>query len=158
VTISPDSRQSTGWRGAARRLIARLKPGGGTGIGVTEAAEFDAAARQAFQAALKLDARSNLDAPTPRVPASPPSHVIEAGGPAPAPAAVVDTKALATANQSLENLAAPTVESPEKAVVAPRREQPGDRAPDSLLRAPSSVTSVADDFFDSLPRRVESDR
>lgn len=38
-----------------------------------------------------------------------------------------------------------------------RRPQIGETAPESL-RTPASVTSVADDFFDGLIRRVEGDR
>lgn len=38
-----------------------------------------------------------------------------------------------------------------------RRPQLGDTVPESL-RTPASVTSVADDFFDGLIRRVEGDR
>jgi hypothetical protein len=158
VTIPPAPREPTGWRAAAQRLLARLRPDRGTGIGAADAAEFDAAARQAFQAALKLDAQSKRDAPTPLVPASPPSHVAEAAGPAPEPAAALDELVLSTPNQSLEHLAAASGESAEQAVDAPRRGQPGDTAPDLLLRTPSSVTSVADDFFDSLIRHVKSDR
>ena len=40
----------------------------------------------------------------------------------------------------------------------PRRHQPGDTAPDSLLQAPTSVVAVADDFFDGLVRQIEGDR
>jgi hypothetical protein len=36
--------------------------------------------------------------------------------------------------------------------------QAGERAPDSLLRTPTSVTTISDDFFDGLIRRVEGDR
>jgi hypothetical protein len=49
-------------------------------------------------------------------------------------------------------------QAPEPASAAPQRRQPGDTAPGSLLRTPSSVAPVADEFFDSLIRRVESDR
>ena len=38
-----------------------------------------------------------------------------------------------------------------------RRPELGDKAPEGL-RTPASVTSVADDFFDGLIRRVEGDR
>lgn len=36
--------------------------------------------------------------------------------------------------------------------------QPRETAPDSPIRTPSSVTAVADEFFEGLIRRVESDR
>jgi hypothetical protein len=38
------------------------------------------------------------------------------------------------------------------------RRLPGDTAPDFLLRAPTSVTPKADDFFDGLVQQVERDR
>lgn len=38
------------------------------------------------------------------------------------------------------------------------RQPAGDTAPDFLLRTPSGVLPVADDFFDGLIRRVEGDR
>jgi len=38
------------------------------------------------------------------------------------------------------------------------RRQPGETAPESLLRAPAAAASVVDDFFDGLVRRVEGDR
>jgi hypothetical protein len=38
------------------------------------------------------------------------------------------------------------------------RRQPGETAPERLLRAPAAAASVADDFFDGLVRRVEGDR
>jgi hypothetical protein len=40
----------------------------------------------------------------------------------------------------------------------PRRRQPGETAPDFLLRTPTNVAPVADDFFDGIIRRVEGDR
>jgi hypothetical protein len=38
------------------------------------------------------------------------------------------------------------------------RRQADSSAPDYLLRTPTSVAPVADDFFDGLIRRVEGDR
>jgi hypothetical protein len=35
---------------------------------------------------------------------------------------------------------------------------PGDTAPDFMLRAPASVTTMADDFFDGLIRPVDGER
>ena len=47
---------------------------------------------------------------------------------------------------------------PETAAEEPgtrKRRQPGDGAPGALLRTPTGAESVAQDFFDSLIRRVE---
>lgn len=38
------------------------------------------------------------------------------------------------------------------------RRSAGDTAPEALLRTPSRVTPVADEFFDGLTKRVEGDR
>lgn len=38
------------------------------------------------------------------------------------------------------------------------RQLAGETAPDFLLRTPSGVSPIADDFFDGLIRRVEGDR
>jgi hypothetical protein len=40
----------------------------------------------------------------------------------------------------------------------PARRQAGDTAPEFLLRTPTSVTRVVDDFLDGVIRRVEGDR
>lgn len=61
-------------------------------------------------------------------------------------------------SQPAEQSAAPVGEAPEESPAPPRRRQPGDTAPGFLLRTPTSVTRVADDFFDGLIRRVEGDR
>jgi len=54
--------------------------------------------------------------------------------------------------------AAPAQVPLDEPAVPPSRRQPGKTAPDFLLRAPNSVTRVADDFFDGLIRRDEGDR
>ena len=149
---APD--EPSGLRAAGRRLLARLVPRFGEGIGAAEAAEFDAAARQAYQAALKLDMGS-------RAPASPPSRPADSPGPVPEPLATAEAEALIWATRpslpEVRLLDSPG-QSPEPASAAPHRRQPGETAPGFLLRTPSNVTPVADEFFDSLTRRVESDR
>jgi hypothetical protein len=57
-----------------------------------------------------------------------------------------------------EQSAAQGGEPPKESPAPPLRRQPGDTAPDFLLRTPASATLVADDFFDGLIRRIESDR
>jgi hypothetical protein len=149
---APDS--PSGLRSAGRRLLARLVPRFGEGIGATEAAEFDAAARQAYQAALKLDMGS-------RAPAAPLSRPTDAPGPVPEPLATAEAEAPVWATRpSLPKVRLVDLpgRAPEPEGAAPHRRQPGDTAPGSLLRTPSNVTPVADEFFDSLIRRVESDR
>jgi hypothetical protein len=151
---APAPDEPSGLRSAGRRLLGRLVPRFGEGIGATEAAEFDAAARQAYQAALKLDLGS-------RAPASPPSQPPDGPDPVPEPLETAEAEApiWATRPSLLDvRLADLPGQAPEPASAAPQRRQPGGTAPGSLLRTPSSVAPVADEFFDSLIRRVESDR
>ena len=56
--------------------------------------------------------------------------------------------------------APPAAPAPPEAPPAARRRRrtAGETAPDHLLQAPPSVSPAADDFFDGLVRRVESDR
>ena len=86
-----------------------------------------------------------------------PEDAASAGAPEPAAAArahVWATPPRLPAKQS----AAPRGERAEEPPGPPRRRKPGETAPDFLLRTPTSVTPVADDFFDGLIRRVEGDR
>ena len=150
----PEPNEPTGLRATGRRLLARLVPRFGEGIGAAEAAEFDAAARHAYQAALSLDMSS-------LAPASPLSRPADPPGPVPEPAAATDASTWAT----LPSPQTPPDDRPTGPAGAPSApvsatpyaRQPGETAPGSLLRAPSNVTLVADEFFDSLIRRVESD-
>jgi hypothetical protein len=151
---APAPDEPSGLRAAGRRFLARLVPRFGEGIGAAEAAEFDAAARQAYQAALKLDMGS-------RAPASPPSRPADAPGPVPEFTATAEAEASVWATRpSLPEVRLVDLpgQAPEPASAALHRRQPGENtAPGSLLRTPSNVTLVADEFFDSLIRRVESD-
>jgi hypothetical protein len=152
VTIAPTLKEPKGWRAAARRLLARLR----IGRRATEAAEFDAAERRAYEAAVKLwGSLAPATASTPR-PADPP-------GPVPDPAAATDAPTWAALpspqNPPDDRPTGPAGTPSEPTVAAPYRRQPGDTtAPGSLLRTPSNVTLVADEFFDSLIRRAEGDR
>ena len=75
------------------------------------------------------------------------------------PEATVRASAWATPpSQPAEQSAAPVRGAPEESPAPPHRRQPGDTAPDFLLRTPTSVTRVADDFFNGLIRQVEGDR
>ncbi len=148
---APD--KPSGLRSAGRRLLARLVPRFGEGPGAAEAADFDVAARQAYQAALKLDIGS-------RAPVSPLTR--QADEPEPVPVFTATAKPESPVRATRPSL--PEVRlvdladrAPEPASAAPHRRLPGDTAPGSLLRTPSSVTRVADEFFDSLGRGVESD-
>ena len=151
----PSPKEPTGWRATGRRLLARLVPRFGEGIGTAEAAEFDAAAREAYQAALKLDTGS------PRAPASPPSSPTDLPGPGPEPAAATDAPtwaAVPSPDLPSDRPNGPARAAADPVGAAPHRPQPGETAPSSLLRTPSNVTLVADEFFDSIIRHVESDR
>jgi len=147
---------------AARGGLARLIPGRGARTAASQAAEFDAAARKAYQLALKLETAAPLAPapPTARSAGAPTSAPAPPAAPVATPA-VVPARASAWATppiQPAEQSAAPVGEAPEESPAPPRRRQPGDTAPGFLLRTPTSVTRVADDFFDDLIRRVEGDR
>ena len=58
------------------------------------------------------------------------------------------------ATEAVELQLPPT--GPESPVRGHRRV--GETAPESLLQTPPGVMTIADDFFDSLTRRVEGDR
>ena len=151
---------------AARGVLARLVPGRGARTAASQAAEFDAAARNAYQSALKLETAAPLapaqpaarsaGAPTSAPPTAPVTTPAPVATPASIPARV---SAWATPPiQPAEQSAAPVGGAPEESPAPSRRRQPGDTAPDFPLRTPTSVTRVADDFFDGIIRRVEGDR
>jgi hypothetical protein len=144
VTIVPAPRAPTGWRAAARRLLARLR----RDRGATEAAAFDTAERLAYEAEVALW-NVSLAPPAASSPL-PADSARPIQGPAAAPGAPVLPPVLPTLPSPL--LEVPFVSSGEPPAHV------SATAPDLLLRTPSSVTSVADDFFDSLIRHVESDR
>ena len=149
----PAPNKPSGLRSAGRRLLARLFPRFGEGPGAAEAADFDVAARQAYQAALKLDIGS-------RAPVSP--SIRQTDEPEPVPVFTATAKPESPFRATLPSLPEVRVVDvaawdPEPLSAAPHRRLPGEPAPGSLLRTPSNVTPVADAFFDSLVRRVESD-
>jgi hypothetical protein len=190
---------------AARRLLARLVPGRSARTGVRQAVEFDAAARKAYESALRLEtgvplapappAARSAGAPTsapPTAPVATPAAVpAPAAGPfslpttpaatattapasepttpdaasatAPEPEAAARASAWTTpprlpAEQSATPGGERPAQSPEESPAPPHRRQPGETAPDFLLRTPPNVAPVADDFFDGIIRRVEGDR
>jgi len=195
----------------ARGALARLVPGRGARTTASQAAEFDAAARKAYQSALTLEtgaplapappAARSAGAPTsapltvplgtPATPTTAPASgpttpdaasaaaplgtpatqtTAPASGPttpdaasAAAPVATPATAARASAwatppRMPAEQSAPPGGEAPVVSPAPPSRRKPGETAPDFLLRTPTSVAPVADDFFDGLTRRVEGDR
>jgi hypothetical protein len=127
------------------RRLAGLIPGVAAPIDPAEAAAFQEAARESFRTGTTLGARKRLaTVPLTESPASlsgavrPTVSVSAPTAPAVAPAAGPER---------------------EPAVIeGPARRQAGDTAPGFLLRTPTSVTPVADDFFDGLVRSVEGDR
>ena len=91
--------------------------------------------------------------------ASWPTSAGAASGNGAEPAAAPSTSAWAAPPRpSAEQSAAPVGATPRESPASPRRRQPGETAPDFLLRTPTSVTPVADDFFNGLIRRIEGDR
>jgi hypothetical protein len=168
-----------------RGVLARLVPGRGARTAASQAAEFDAAARKAYQSALTLEtgaplapappAARSAGAPTsapltvplgtPATPTTAPASgpttpdAASAAAPVATPAAAARASAWATPpRMPAEQSAPPGGEAPEVSPAPPSRRKPGETAPDFLLRTPTSVAPVADDFFDGLIRRVERDR
>jgi len=150
-------------------LPARLGPGRFARTWARQADKFDAVAGESLQSELKLEAAARATEPvslppTPATtptsaPASEPRTPDTASATAPAPATAGCASAWATPPRlAAEQSVVPGGVPPEESLPPPRRRQPGDTAPDFLLRTPTSVTPVADDFFDDLIRRVEGDR
>ena len=85
--------------------------------------------------------------------------------PADAPSPILEPAAAAGA-PAWATLASPPVELPIVSAGEPHghvpstasQRHPSDTSPDPLLRTPSSVDSIADDFFENLIRRTEGDR
>jgi hypothetical protein len=79
--------------------------------------------------------------------------------PIPEPAAAARAAAWRTPPRPpAEQFGAPDSAPPDGEPASRLRRTPGDTVPDFLLRAPTSVIPVADDFFDDLIRQVEGDR
>ncbi len=144
-------------RAPALPRLARLMSGR---IDPEEAAAYDEAAREAFRVGTTREApRPVAPAPTAESPvstsvAAPPTASVSA------PTASVAAPRVAWVPAPRASAAAPEAEPAREPAAAkePARRQAGETAPGSLLRTPPSVTSVADDFFDGLIRRVEGDR
>jgi hypothetical protein len=157
-----------------RRVTSRI-PGALTGTDAADAAAFEEAARKAYREGMTIETpRPDGSVPGTRspVPGVARSRGIAAAlGPAAPPRSLASVAARpadmeGAAGEAAEFGAAEpaAVEYPTSepgAEVRPtvrRRRQPGDTAPDFLLRTPTSVDPIADDFFDGLIRRVEGDR
>jgi hypothetical protein len=182
--------------------LARLVPGRGLRTRARQDAEFEAAAREAYRSALRLESGAPLvpappaprsaAAPTPEPspapvatpatvpapqgglvakPATRPTTPTTASASAPTTPGAASATALdaAAAASSASAWATPPRHPAEQSATPdrvpeavspapPRRRQPGDTAPDFLLRAPTSVSPKADDFFDGLVQQVERDR
>lgn len=119
-----------------------------------EAAEWEAIVREPFQPdARRDDAWSPGSAPAvePLTPAAgatlPARNELSSAGPvAPTSAPIAGPTALTRGPAASDH--------PERR----HRQLAGETAPDFLLRTPSGVSPIADDFFDGLIRRVEGDR
>ena len=128
--------------------LTGLVRGGAARPDPAEAAAYAEAVRAVFLAGMTDD-----------IP-GPPGPLPPADPPAPSPAAAHErSTASATTVPAVTATSAPAPR-PE-ATTRPakrRRSQPGETAPEFLLRTPTSVAPVADDFFEDLARRVEADR
>ena len=141
-------------------LLAGLMPGR---IDPEDAAAYDEAAREAFRAGTTLGALRPFAAD-----ASPEPSSSTSGAARPDPWVSAPTASPAAAG--VARVSAPTPPAPASAGELAReraaagrparrpRHQAGETAPESLLRTPTSVVPIADDFFDSILRRVEGDR
>jgi hypothetical protein len=121
---------------APRRLVDRIR-----WIGGRNDAAFEAAAREAYRAGTghEVAARSSEQGTSPTIEWAPVGRPTELTARAPIDA--TDPARNVTASR--------TANLPEGSV-----EEPGD----ALFRTRTSVTPVADDFFDGLIRRVEGER
>lgn len=132
---------------------------GGARVDPGEAAAWEAIVRESFRAGATLEAPTALEAePTaststsPSAPTRPVSSDFARRGP--------------VAARGVASVSAPTTPAAEPARepaadVRPELlhlQQARETAPEFLLRTPTRVTPVADDFFDGLIRRVEGDR
>jgi hypothetical protein len=138
------------------RLAGRIDP--------AEAAAYEEAARKAFQTGTLVDAPK----PSGSVPSAESAGSL-AARPLGSLAGRTGPQAELIAKRSAPFVAEPTGETLESHVATAEEPAVADRLPDrnsrdvgdsaqDLLRTPRSVTSVADDFFDGLIRRVEGDR
>jgi hypothetical protein len=133
---------SRGGLGGLAGVVSSLK----RRIGVGKASEFDVAAREAFRAGIVVGAPTRLRSAPQTSPAPRPDML----------------RPISTALTPMAGVGRPTPEAPNQPERNPWPTRPprqaGDTAPDFLLRRSEGVAAVADDFFDSLVRRVEGDR
>ena len=171
----------------ARGLLGRLVPGRVSRSRARESSRSDAEAGKALQVALKLapvgqPTGGPAAVRSASVPTSAPPRPIVSGQIAPLGTrtgahALAPTTPEATHTAALDLRAAPlppawaaqravaTALSPTpdgapggRSPASHRRGAAGETAPDFLLRAPSSVAQMSEDFFDGLVRHVEDER
>lgn len=136
-----------------------LTPGAAPGVYPAEAAAWEAIVRESFRAGVRLEAPTAPEAGRTAGSSTSPS----AAGP---PISSVFARRAPAAARRVASVSAPTAPAAEPAREPAADGQPelghlqqaGDTAPEFLLRTPTRVTPVADDFFDGLIRRVEGDR
>lgn len=124
-----------------------------------EAAAWEAIVRESFRAGATLEAPTAPEAgqtasssTSPSAPARPVSSAFALRGP-------VAARGVASVSAPTTPAAEPAQEpAAEVRPELPHLQQAGETAPEFLLRTPTRVTPVADDFFDGLIRRVEGDR
>jgi hypothetical protein len=141
-----DGHTDGGFTRARLRLSALLRRPWTGRIDSAEAAAFDAAAREAYRQGTHLEQRlpAAIDPTTPPPPLA--KDARDAGPKRPAPnVSAVRTRPFVARAEPVEPRA---VADPSKA---------DDPGPDPPLGTRTSVTPVADDFFDGLIRRVEGD-
>lgn len=158
-----------------RILLAVRHPLGGASWPAARDPQATISFEDAERAAFKSSGAAPIAGPSiasqltpPRAAAGPPVFVLEPAKPAqtaatfrpvpPPPQAKEADPAIPPSVPSEESLPepAPLPSSPDGP--GRRRRQAGETAPESLLRTPTGASSVTDDFFDGLIRRVEGDR
>jgi hypothetical protein len=141
------------------RLTGRIDPG--------EAIAYEEAARAAFRTGTLVDSRDFVTRRSSEPRSGPAGPQEDPSGPV---ARLTEALTESGATDSTGAASTPPTNAPESEVAWAERLAAEDRlpgrnqrqadssAPDYLLRTPTSVAPVADDFFDGLIRRVEGDR
>ena len=141
-----------GTPGGAVEATGHIHPVPGR-FGQAEAVAYEEAARAAFRAGTPLDSPDVIPRGSSEPVARPTGVLTEPGvADSTGAASTPPTDALESEVAWAERLAA------EDRLPGRNRRRADSSAPDYLLRTPTSVTPVADDFFDGLIRRVEGDR
>ena len=158
------------FRAGTRREPPRppaLVPPAGSAASVSDTARAVASLSELAAPARDSTVKREWEPLTTAVPTRRPRRQTGEAGPAPtAGPASSASRAKRTAASGSTPTALPAAPTPEPTPASANPEPParrlsrqaGETAPDFLLRAPTGVAPIVDDFFDGLVRRVEGDR